>query len=214
MNRLLPFLLAAASSAAAVPAVAQHGDVSGSKPGQAADPVPLGRDQVRNLQQKLNVTGFSSCHVDGLWGPVTSSALMNFQRRNGLQRSGTLTAETVRALDGVTAAAARQDPSQGAAAQETPGAVIEAPRPRGDADQPSRIALARAPDPSTRGQLGDGHRCCKPCRRRKQSNPARPGNRCRPYTTRRWSELVHVQRGPASHRAPGVRECQQPAYGQ
>lgn len=119
MTRMLPFFLAAASVVAALPSAAQpvaptvrpdaaaHGAAGGV-------PFPLTHDQVSDLQQKLNATGFSSGHVDGLWGPITATALMNFQRRHGLAPDGHLTPETVQALDAAVPAAGQ--PSAGTAA--------------------------------------------------------------------------------------------------
>ena len=75
MNRMLPLFLAAASLVAAHPSAAQPVAPAvrpdAAAPGATGDvPFPLTHDQVSNLQQKLNATGFSSGYVDGLWGPI------------------------------------------------------------------------------------------------------------------------------------------------
>ena len=125
MNRILPLFLAAASVVAAHPSAAQPVAPAvrpdAAAPGATGDaPFPLTHDQVSDLQQKLNATGFSSGHVDGLWGPITATALMNFQRRHGLAPNGHLTPETVQALDAAVPAAGK--PPAGTAAVQPDGA--------------------------------------------------------------------------------------------
>jgi len=133
MNRMHPFFLAAASVAAAHLAAAQP-VAPATRPGVAAPgaaedvPFPLTHDQVSDLQRKLNATGFSSGYVDGLWGPITTTALMNFQRRHGLAPNGHLTPETVQALDAAVPAAGQ------------PLAGTVAVQPNGTQQPPSAVA--------------------------------------------------------------------------
>lgn len=49
---------------------------------------------VSQAQAQLNNLGYYSGHEDGVVGPQTKNALMDFQHRNGLPSTGTLTPET------------------------------------------------------------------------------------------------------------------------
>jgi murein L,D-transpeptidase YcbB/YkuD len=55
-------------------------------------------EQVRQVQRKLNETGYNSGGVDGIWGPRTEAAVRNFQRAKGLQVTGRLNEQTLQAL--------------------------------------------------------------------------------------------------------------------
>ncbi len=79
----------------ACPGTSIAGGVSDSTPGAAiASGVPLQRgagygdaetaDRVRALQRTLRELGWSVGSVDGLFGPLTESAVMRFQRAAGL----------------------------------------------------------------------------------------------------------------------------------
>ena len=59
----------------------------------------MSRDDIRQVQQTLNHRGFDAGHVDGVWGPQTQTALMNFQRNQGLQATGNLNQDTLTRLD-------------------------------------------------------------------------------------------------------------------
>ncbi|HKT17662.1 MAG TPA: RT0821/Lpp0805 family surface protein [Stellaceae bacterium] len=57
-------------------------------------------DTIFKVQQRLHDLGFYvRDNIDGEWGPNTSAAVRNFQRSKGLQASGQLNAETLKALD-------------------------------------------------------------------------------------------------------------------
>jgi peptidoglycan hydrolase-like protein with peptidoglycan-binding domain len=58
----------------------------------------LDQSSVRQVQQKLAGEGFYKAKVDGIWGPQSQDALLEFQDRRNLQVSGRLTPETVSAL--------------------------------------------------------------------------------------------------------------------
>lgn len=135
------FLLASALAAAATPSVAQTAPTDGAA-STSAIPFQYDTEQVRALQQRLNQEGFSSGHVDGVWGPITSRAVLEYQRRAGLQPTGQLDVATLRAL-GLLAAAQPIAPSLAA---EPPAAP--APRPVVQAPQPAAPPTAQAPPPS------------------------------------------------------------------
>lgn len=55
-------------------------------------------DDVRDLQQRLNRLGFDSGQVDGIFGPDTRAAVVDFQANAGLTDDGTAGPETIGAL--------------------------------------------------------------------------------------------------------------------
>ena len=55
-------------------------------------------DDVRELQQRLNRLGFDSGQVDGILGPDTRAAIVDFQANVGLDADGTAGPETIDAL--------------------------------------------------------------------------------------------------------------------
>lgn len=55
-------------------------------------------DDVRDLQERLNRLGFDSGQVDGILGPDTSDAVIDFQANAGLKDDGTAGPETIGAL--------------------------------------------------------------------------------------------------------------------
>ena len=62
--------------------------------------VPMVRgDDVVELQARLGRLGFHSTRVDGIFGPRTAGALVDFQRNAGLTTDGICGPETVAALD-------------------------------------------------------------------------------------------------------------------
>ena len=122
------FLLASALAAAAMPSVAQTAPTDGTGASSAV-PFQYDTQQVRALQQRLNQEGFSSGHVDGVWGPITSTAVLEYQRKAGLRPTGQLDVATLRAL-GLLAAI---QPTAPLLAAEPPAApalppVVQAPQ--------------------------------------------------------------------------------------
>jgi predicted 2-oxoglutarate/Fe(II)-dependent dioxygenase YbiX len=66
---------------------------------QAMNPSMLDHQQVEQIQQALNKAGFSTGHVDGIWGPDTRTALMNFQKSKNMgAANGELNHQTLAAL--------------------------------------------------------------------------------------------------------------------
>ncbi|HZU78461.1 MAG TPA: peptidoglycan-binding protein [Acidimicrobiales bacterium] len=59
-------------------------------------------DDVADLQRRLSALGFDSGRVDGIFGPLTSQALAEFQRNVGLPVDAILGAATLRELRRVT----------------------------------------------------------------------------------------------------------------
>ena len=62
---------------------------------QMIEPSKLSKEQIREIQMKLNKDGFSSGHVDGVWGPDTDKAVMDFQKAKNLPGDGKLNQQTL-----------------------------------------------------------------------------------------------------------------------
>jgi peptidoglycan hydrolase-like protein with peptidoglycan-binding domain len=78
---------------AAMPPAAQTSD--SSMTGDA-----LRKDDIRWAQVELRFRGFYKASLDGVLGPKTKLALVQFQRGNGLNRTASLDAQTWEALIG------------------------------------------------------------------------------------------------------------------
>lgn len=63
-----------------------------------ADAEPLAREDVRNVQDKLNQLGFDAGAADGIFGPGTRAALSRFQRSTDLVADGHPNAASIEAL--------------------------------------------------------------------------------------------------------------------
>jgi peptidoglycan hydrolase-like protein with peptidoglycan-binding domain len=59
----------------------------------------LSRQSVKSLQRMLKREGYYKARVDGIVGPVTKRALMQFQRDRNLPATGRIDLETFRVLD-------------------------------------------------------------------------------------------------------------------
>jgi peptidoglycan hydrolase-like protein with peptidoglycan-binding domain len=59
------------------------------------EPSKLSKEQIREIQMNLNKKGFSSGHVDGIWGRDTTEAVMNFQKAKNLPGKGELNNQTL-----------------------------------------------------------------------------------------------------------------------
>ncbi len=67
-------------------------------PEQVENALGLNRGERRNIQQDLTDLGFDTRGIDGLFGNGTRNAIRNWQRREGLSRTGYLTADQVALL--------------------------------------------------------------------------------------------------------------------
>src|SRR4029078_4171089 len=68
------------------------------------------RMKVRETQMALKNAGFNPGPIDGINGPVTTTARRNYQPHFGLEVTGTLNAETENSLTSGAATAARSKP--------------------------------------------------------------------------------------------------------
>ena len=62
------------------------------------DTQELSREQIRQVEQSLNQKGFSAGDVDGTWDSSTRSALLNFQKSQGMKETGRLDQKTASSL--------------------------------------------------------------------------------------------------------------------
>jgi lipid-binding SYLF domain-containing protein/peptidoglycan hydrolase-like protein with peptidoglycan-binding domain len=86
---------------------------AGAKKGAAKKSSSISKDKVRDVQQALKKEGFDPGPVDGIMGPMTMTALRNFQSHNQLAVTGTLDRETENALmHGATAQRSSNDQYQ------------------------------------------------------------------------------------------------------
>lgn len=92
---LKTILMSAAICAISASAAAQNtqatGSYSGSISGSMAANRTLSSADVRLLQQELASRGYYTGSVDGIWGPLTTSAIQQYQSSLGLPTTGTLT---------------------------------------------------------------------------------------------------------------------------
>jgi peptidoglycan hydrolase-like protein with peptidoglycan-binding domain len=78
--------------------------------GQAAS--GQSREQITEVQQALIIKGYDPGTTDGLMGTQTQEALRKFQKENGLKVTGTVDAQTAKAL-GVSASEKATSPARG-----------------------------------------------------------------------------------------------------
>jgi len=147
MSKFLLGLMA--SAAIALPAVAQTtppGPQSEqSQPPSAAptqgdlSPAQLNREQIMELQNALKAKGYDVGPVDGVWGPSTSSALRNFQDKQGLT-GGQLNSQTLSAL-GIDSTR-YGNPQQNTPGSQPPGVAPGAPP---SSTQPGQPGMPSSP---------------------------------------------------------------------
>jgi hypothetical protein len=74
--------------------------VPGVEGGGGQRAAPQASEQVRQAQMELDRSGFDPGPTDGVWGPQTRSAVMDFQRANTMEATGQLDTRTLQALRG------------------------------------------------------------------------------------------------------------------
>jgi len=145
------------------------GSSGGPTEARGSGAMNLSKEQIRDLQTTLSRQGFDIGEVDGRLGPRTERALMEFQKRQGLQATGHIDQRTVEAL-GINAGGQqgnRSEPSstgQAGSSTQQPSA-----NPRTGAGSQG---VPGAREPSTSGQSG----------RPMQQAPANPGASSNPGT--------------------------------
>jgi peptidoglycan hydrolase-like protein with peptidoglycan-binding domain len=83
----------------------------------------LSRDEVRQVQEKLQSQGLYKGQVDGVDGRKTRQAIEAFQKKNGLQTNGALDSQTLSKLgiSATTASGSSTAPGSSAAMQPSAG---------------------------------------------------------------------------------------------
>jgi peptidoglycan hydrolase-like protein with peptidoglycan-binding domain len=109
----------------------------------------LSQEEIRQLQIALNAKGFNIGTPDGVLGPRTTQALIQFQRREGFQPTGQIDSRTVTAL-GISSKGGQPMGGQSGMHQQ-PG-MHGAAQPGSQGQQPSAMPGAGQPGQSTAGQ--------------------------------------------------------------
>ncbi len=141
---------------AVIPADSARG--GGAAVGSGADFADLSPEEIRQVQLVLIDRGFS-LEADGRLGPRTRDALMQFQRREGLQATGRIDSRTVTSL-GVSIRSDQQPSTtgQGSGSQQSPrgsgGAQSNSPQnsPMGQGNQPGASQPGASQDGQTSNQ--------------------------------------------------------------
>lgn len=112
-------------------------------------------DDVRELQQRLNVLGFNAGPEDGLFGPATQAAMEEFQRNVGIDVDGVAGASTVAMLRRLE----REHHATGTAARAREREALRALVHRGLGGSRILVDPAHGPgDPGNRGQTAAEHK--------------------------------------------------------
>jgi peptidoglycan hydrolase-like protein with peptidoglycan-binding domain len=164
MNQWSVLALALATAMIAAPAAAQTGEGKSKTPsaapstgatgGDTAKPDTMksdtmksgNREQVKSAQEALTQKGFDPGAADGVMGPKTRAALKDFQKKEKLNETGRLDAETMSKL-GVQAKADGAGPSP-AASPKTESGPTSGPKAGGE---PSDLAKPSAKEPTAPG---------------------------------------------------------------
>ncbi len=85
----------------------QDGKMNGQQESASTN---LSQDEIRQVQQALDSKGFKAGRADGRLGPETKNALNEFQKKQGLEQTGTPDEQTLAAL-GVGTGTTGQAPS-------------------------------------------------------------------------------------------------------
>jgi hypothetical protein len=69
-----------------------------NQPGQSGQSARMDQNTARQVQQQLQSQGYEVGQVDGVWGPRSRQALMDFQRDQNIQATGRPDQRTMAAL--------------------------------------------------------------------------------------------------------------------
>jgi peptidoglycan hydrolase-like protein with peptidoglycan-binding domain len=151
MKKLVIAAIAAATlpMVAALPVTAQQATPPQTQPGasQSNPAINLSPDQIKQLQQALNDNGFDAGEVDGRLSAQTSNALRKFQTRLGIEPTGRVDAQTLKAVGMADKIPAGEPAStgQGGAAPPAPAEEGRASGEGGDRGQPDSAGPQNAP---------------------------------------------------------------------
>lgn len=96
MKLILPLALAGALISGGTALAAGMGHESGKSGAQSSS---IDTTQVKDVQSKLQQQGYDVGQVDGVMGPTTRQALIQFQGDKGLSTTGQIDGPTLAALD-------------------------------------------------------------------------------------------------------------------
>lgn len=116
--------------------LARRSDIAGSKPSLGLGTGfsrPGGSRRVRDLQRRLARLGYRPGTRDGLFGPRTQAAVLAFQRKHGLRRTGSVGSDVLRVLRVRTTLGATAAPSVQAQSEPSPPTTTPTPAPTGSA---------------------------------------------------------------------------------
>jgi peptidoglycan hydrolase-like protein with peptidoglycan-binding domain len=140
-------MLLAVGSLAALPACSTMPGHTSVAAARASNP-ELSPTMVREVQTTLQQQGFYTGNIDGIWGPGTQGATLNFQRSHALRATGQLDSATLAALNGPVSSAAPVMQTAAPVATVSSAAPIAPPMAPATADAPtSSAAPAVAPTP-------------------------------------------------------------------
>ena len=92
-----------------------------SEPNRAArlveDSFNLTRDQRRSIQRDLSILNFDTRGIDGIYGPGTRTAILNWQQENGFPQTSYLTSEQITRIDAQAARRSAQLEQEAAVAR-------------------------------------------------------------------------------------------------
>ena len=151
--------------------------------GSSTTIVNLPPDEIREVQVVLIRKGFLHGDADGIFGPRTSDALIEFQRREGLRATGHIDPRTVSSLG--LSNKVQLGGAEGESGNKS-STVGQAPSERNasrQANRPSKSENARSPRPNERSTTGQGRSARPNANENQQSNRNEMGNRSAPSTT-------------------------------
>ncbi|MGH8101533.1 MAG: peptidoglycan-binding domain-containing protein [Chthoniobacterales bacterium] len=130
----------------------------------AATAIARGDDTVAQAQQALKIHGFYYGEVTGQKNADTTAAVRRFQIRNGLQVTGELNSETMRAL-----VSGNPNPAPTAAAPSATPYLAAKPSPEDEEEDLAEPSQGAPPDRSAEGRIRGGDQVYPP-------NPAYPSS--------------------------------------
>jgi Putative peptidoglycan binding domain len=107
---------------------------------------PGGSRRVRDLQRRLSKLGYRPGARDGLYGPRTQAAVLAFQRKHGLQQTGTVGAATLQVLRRRSEPGGRAPQAEPVQAQQPQPAEPRPATPRDTTPPQAPVVPAQATD--------------------------------------------------------------------
>jgi peptidoglycan hydrolase-like protein with peptidoglycan-binding domain len=125
------------------------GSSGGSTEARGSGAINLSQEQIRDVQTTLSRQGFD-IEVDGRLGPRTERALMEFQKRQGLQATGHIDQRTVEAL-GIKSGGQQGNRSEPSSTGQAGSSMQQQP-----SENPRTGAAPSSQQPSANTRTGSG----------------------------------------------------------